>query len=240
MALVKKTISKDLHATLVKEKEFERFQQEYDETVEKYTDLSNLILADTTKLEVKIKKTKLMLTYLMKDQVNYYTEILKKGIDVRSEGLCWIVRRLIELNGAYDYQSFPRFLENYHIDYIIKLAKKQTESIHYKVILKIMKSKQLKLRQERDSSRLSCSSSFCKPGEINNIQETQNDNNYCMWDYLTKAGGFYRQSLSTKIQKTLDSIFKKNSTMMKINYEQKMEDIQVIFIYFKIPFRLKF
>jgi hypothetical protein len=215
-----------------KEKEFEKFKLEYIDAVDKYTQLSNYILNEKTKFEVEIKKTKLMLTFLMKDQINYYTEILKKGIDVRSEGLCWIIRRLIELNGPYDYQSFPRFLENNQIDYIIKLAKKQTENIHYTIILKIMKSKQIKIRQEKekDYSRISGGFNQSNSG-TNNFQNISNtlygsEQNLYLLDYMNETG-FYRESLSNKVHKILENIFKKNDTMMKINYEQKIEEFQV-------------
>ena len=58
---------------------------------------------------------------LNKEQRIYYLDLLKKGFDVRNEGLVWIVRRLLELSTKIEKNMFPRFLDKNQIDYIMKV-----------------------------------------------------------------------------------------------------------------------
>lgn len=71
--------------------------------------------------EKEIKQSKFIFNHLIKEQKIYYLDILKKGIDVRGEGLIWLVKRLIELNTVMEYSMFPRFLDHNHIDYLLKV-----------------------------------------------------------------------------------------------------------------------
>ncbi len=71
--------------------------------------------------EKEIKQNKFFFNHLIKEQKIYYLEILKKGIDVRGEGLIWLVKRLLELNTVMEYSMFPRFLDHNHVDYLLKV-----------------------------------------------------------------------------------------------------------------------
>jgi hypothetical protein len=77
-----------------------------------------------------------------KQQKNYYYELLRKGIDVRSEGLTWVIKKLIELNAFLDTNHFPKFLDKTEIDYLLDIAHKETDILYLSMILKALKKTQ--------------------------------------------------------------------------------------------------
>jgi hypothetical protein len=81
---------------------------------------------------------------LQNKQIKYFTELLKQGIDVRLEGLSWIVKNLIELNVAIDNSIFPKFLDYGQIGYITTISKKGVEIMQLEIMMKCLKSSRLK------------------------------------------------------------------------------------------------
>jgi N12 class adenine-specific DNA methylase len=75
-------------------------------------------------LEKEIKNLKTLYNSLAQEQRVYYVDIVKRGIDVRYEGLSWAIKRLIELNAHLDYSIFPRFLDHSQVDYLLKVNRK--------------------------------------------------------------------------------------------------------------------
>ena len=63
----------------------------------------------------------------MNEHRKYYFEILKKGIDVRQEGLSWVLQKLIELKAFIENSKFPKFLNSQQIDYLLTIAYKKHE-----------------------------------------------------------------------------------------------------------------
>ena len=84
---------------------------------------------------------KLVYINLVKNQRNYYLDVLKKGYDVRDEGLIWVVKRLLEIQTKLEYHHFPKFLDHNHIKYIIEVANLSLEEAQLKIILKIVEKK---------------------------------------------------------------------------------------------------
>ena len=68
-------------------------------------------------------------------------DLLKKGYDVRREGLVWVVKRLLEIQTKLEYHHFPKFLDNSQIKYIIEMANLSLEETQLKTILKIIEKK---------------------------------------------------------------------------------------------------
>ncbi len=75
-------------------------------------------------------------------QTQYYLNILKKGTDTRTEGLSWVVKRLMELNIPIDSSIFPGYLDQEQIDYIIQISKLGFESAQLKQILESLRDRQ--------------------------------------------------------------------------------------------------
>ena len=74
-------------------------------------------------LHEEIKKLKSELNEHIKSGIEYYLEILKKGTDTRSEGLSWVVRKLLKLGN-----NFPNYFDNHMIKYLIEYSKKKNEN----------------------------------------------------------------------------------------------------------------
>ena len=84
--------------------------------------------------------------FIIKEQRCYYYKILKKGYDVRDEGLVWVVKHLLELNSNIDYHHFPKFLDNQQIEYLIIQAKLHVEESIILMIFQGMNNRQVKHR----------------------------------------------------------------------------------------------
>ena len=91
----------------------------------------------------EIAYMKLVYINLVKNQRVYYLDLLKKGYDVRTEGLIWVVKRLLEIQTKLEYHHFPKFLDNNQIEYIIDMANLSLEEIQLKTILKIVEKKEM-------------------------------------------------------------------------------------------------
>ena len=98
------------------------------------------------------------------------------GIDVRSEGVVWIVKRLLEIRASINYSNFPRFLDNDQIEYISDVAKNEIELNQLKIELTSIKNKR-KLERLKNSNLvkqptleknpLATDSTFYKTNQIN-------------------------------------------------------------------------
>lgn len=119
------------------ENEFEPKKLEMENKIEK-------INKEMAVLDSEIKVIKSNLHFLYTKQREYYLDLLQKGIDVRSEGLTWIVQRLIELNYVIDNSIFPRFIDSHQIDYLIFISYKSIEISQMKILMRTLRSKHLK------------------------------------------------------------------------------------------------
>lgn len=102
------------------------------------------IISDTEKL---YENNQILLDKFITEQIKYYKKILLKGLDVRNNGLSWVIIKLIEYKASIDKFSFPNFLTLSNIDYLISISHKQIEINQYKLIIKGMKLKQQKINK---------------------------------------------------------------------------------------------
>jgi hypothetical protein len=236
---------------VIKEKEIEEIKSEYLAINNKFADSISNNIKYLKEVEEEIRTNKLRLNNLIKDQSNYYLDILKKGIDCRGEGLCWIFRRLIELDAHFDSYSFPRFLEQNQIEFIITLSHKQIDLIELKIILKIMKNKKNKMRADRDifrrtansiNSNRSCSvfsnniinalspktDASIKPSEIKT--NSKNSTQTLFKPKLTQNFNSFSENSSkptSMASMVLNRILKKTNVNNKNNLEESIEEINV-------------
>ena len=100
-------------------------------------------------LTTSSRQLKYIFKELNSQQTQYYLNLLKKGNDTRTEGLSWIVQRLMELNIQIDSSMFPGFLDQEQIDYIIQISKLSFESAQLKQILESIRGSQdnIKLKE---------------------------------------------------------------------------------------------
>ena len=126
------------------------------------------LLQNNVKLiEEEIKKIKVRISSRIIEQRKYFFDILKKGIDVRKEGLSWVIIKLIELNGFFEESKFPKFLNNNQIDYLLKISYKQYELNELLKLFYVLKDKQNCLKNEYEKHH---------KNEINELNENKKDN----------------------------------------------------------------
>ena len=118
----------------------------YDEKYSLIKDELNGLLKTSSdrinQLTVESRQLKYIFKELNNQQTQYYLNILKKGSDTRTEGLSWIVKRLMELNVQIDSSMFPGFLDQEQIDYIIQISKLGFETAQLKQILESLRGAQ--------------------------------------------------------------------------------------------------
>ena len=61
---------------------------------------------------------------------NYYHNLLYEGLDVRQEGLCWIIKAIWQIGVNVQLTYLPSFLDNESIDYLFTVAHKTVELKH--------------------------------------------------------------------------------------------------------------
>ena len=123
------------------QKKQEIIRKELDKEMKELTEIKDEINEELEICKNEISYMKLVYNNLVKNQRNYYIDLLKKGYDVRGEGLIWVVKRLLEIQTKLEYHHFPKFLDNSHIKYIIEMANLSLEEIQLKTILKIVEKK---------------------------------------------------------------------------------------------------
>lgn len=102
--------------------QLDRMSQSYNQEKAKFTLQMLEHKKNKKEVENEIKNLKSLYNSLAHEQRTYYMDIVKKGIDVRYEGLSWAIKRLIELNAHLDYSLFPRFLDHGQADYLLKVT----------------------------------------------------------------------------------------------------------------------
>ena len=108
----------------------------------------NQNIIDIKEKQFRFKKVKDQFNEKVKYLKEYYYQILKKGLDVRKDGLSWIIVKLMELNSFIDKNHFPRFLSSSEINYLMKLGVKQYELNELIKLFQIFKNEQENLKEE--------------------------------------------------------------------------------------------
>lgn len=99
-------------------------------------------------LHFEIKHLKKEISACMKISKEYYIDLLSKGNDIRSEGISWIVRKLLQLEYTPKRKDFPKYYDDRSCQFVIKLAKKQNENSILIEQLKNIKSDILSMDSE--------------------------------------------------------------------------------------------
>ena len=124
-------ISKEESMLIIRQKALERNQLEknvkelyrnYQKDLKKLDDLKNKMKKEMYILKDEENYIKLVKLSLISSQKEYYIDILKKGYDVRNDGLVWCVKNLLELQTDLEYYHFPKFLDHQECDYLIEQA----------------------------------------------------------------------------------------------------------------------
>jgi hypothetical protein len=122
--------------------ELDKLEEHYYERKRTLQAELNDILHELKLVEEKHFALKINIQDFTKQQRYYYFEILRKGIDVRSEGLTWVVKKLIELNAFFDNSHFPKFLDKNEVEYLLDISYKEIDIMYLSLVLKALKKKQ--------------------------------------------------------------------------------------------------
>ena len=152
----------------------------------------------------------------MKSQRNYYLDLLKKGYDVRTEGLIWVVKRLLEIQTKLEYHHFPKFLDNSQIKYIIEMANLSLEETQLKTILKIIEKKRYVIQKNVSNKVID------KIVELSKIKNRHRASVFTL--EMEKIKNRLKQEDSdTKIFDTFEKIYRKYKTIF-LNKSLKREE----------------
>ncbi len=89
--------------------------------------------------KVELKSLQEILTDVKKENIIYFKNLLKEGVDVRDVGLCWILFRLSELGANVENSDFPKFLDYVSIKYLLEYSDKIIKMNKLKILLDLVK-----------------------------------------------------------------------------------------------------
>ena len=162
---------------------------------------------------IMLKKYKSNLDLHIQTLSGYYYQILKKGIDVRSKGLCWVIVKLMELNAHVDKHYFPQFLDDDQISFILRVGIKIYELSELLKLFQILKDKQKLLKEKHIEEDIENENKK----EMNKLNELENNHKT-----EKKIGKYYVKYLE-ELQMKYDKVI--NYSMNEKREEQNINRI---------------
>ena len=101
-------------------------------------------------LKVEIKSLQEILMKVKKENIIYFKNLLKEGVDVRDVGLCWILFRLNELGAKVEHNDFPKFLDYVSINYLLVYSEKIIIINKLKILLDLVRNERRKIMKSVD------------------------------------------------------------------------------------------
>ena len=197
-------------------KKQEELKNELDKEIKKLSVIKEYINENFEVCKNEITYLKLVYINLVKSQRNYYLDLLKKGYDVRTEGLIWVVKRLLEIQTKLEYHHFPKFLDNSQIKYIIEMANLSLEETQLKTILKIIEKKRYVIQKNVSNKVID------KIVELSKIKNRHRASVFTL--EMEKIKNRLKQEDSdTKIFDTFEKIYRKYKTIF-LNKSLKREE----------------
>ena len=158
---------------------------------------------------------KKVLNELIRDQRRYYLDILKKGYDVRSEGLVWVLRNLLEMGTHLEYHHFPKFLTNQHCDYLIEMADICLEETQLKIVLKAVKNKQRRIKNEENMEKFNKIVDYAEK-EDSKVKPMK------QYDFYPK-----KKTIKDRLFNIFNHIYVKHEEAFKFTTEKRNEEIKL-------------
>jgi hypothetical protein len=119
-----------------------KLKDEYIEKLKKINEEKDILENDIKIINNELGYYKHVNDELLREYKSYYMDILKKGVDIRKDGLLWVVKNLIELQINLEYQHFPKYLTHEQINYLKNLAFISLEENELKIIISVLKKRQ--------------------------------------------------------------------------------------------------
>ena len=205
-------------------KEMLRIKEEKDEIKNELNKINNNIIMFSKQLS----KAKNYLNEHINSLSDYYYQILKKGIDVRRNGLSWVVVKLMELNSFIDYNHFPNFLDIHQINYLMKIGAKIYEVKELIKLFQLLKQKEKAIKEEHydEDRKKEKEEKQSKFNEIKRLNGDKIGNNYV--EYLEEIQHKYDNAVNFNIDEEIEekNIIKTSKYLKDIimyDWERNME-----------------
>ena len=159
---------------------------------------------------------------ILSSQKEYYLDILKKGYDVRDNGLVWCIKHLLELQSDLEYSHFPKFLNHQQCDYLIEQANIALEISQLKIIVKVLKNKNEKSNVEKKFAFFNQMYLNAKKNKHlrkkNRIQEEI--------EMLRKKNNLLTKT-DIHLNKVFNNLFNSHKDAFKLQNDKKMEELKI-------------
>ena len=159
---------------------------------------------------------------ILSSQKEYYLDILKKGYDVRDNGLVWCIKHLLELQSDLEYSHFPKFLNHQQCDYLIEQANIALEISQLKIIIKVLKNKNEKSNVEKKFAFFNQMYLNAKKNKNlrkkNRIQEEI--------EMLRKKNNLLTKT-DIHLNKVFNNLFNSHKDAFKLQNDKKMEELKI-------------
>ena len=200
------------------QKKQEMIRKELEEEIKELKEEKKEINEELEICKNEISYMKLVYIQLVKNQRKYYLDLLKKGYDVRGEGLIWVVKRLLEIQTKLEYHHFPKFLDNNQIKYIIEMANLSLEEIQLKTILRIVEKK-------RDDIQNTVSNRVIK--SIEALSRKTHIASVFTIEMEKMKNNIKEEASNTKIFDEFQKLYRKYKTIFLRKIIQKEEEIKI-------------
>lgn len=160
------------------EEKFKQIVNEYESKIASFITQKEQLLKELDLARKEENYFKKISHEFLKEQQRYFLDILKKGYDVRNEGLVWVVRNLLELDTNLEYHHFPKFLNHQQCDYLLQMADISLEEIQLKIVLKAVKGKQRKIKIAESVAQFNKIMDYVGNKNDDESEDDDNENNF--------------------------------------------------------------
>lgn len=164
------------------------------------------IKEEVNEIKIGIKTLQIYKKSIIKQLIDYYYQILKEGVDVRSIGLCWVLIRIYELGVSVSNKHFPNFLEYISINYLMEYSKKAIIKKKLDVVLRLLVKMYL-ISAESEETKL-------------NEEITQINNEYILFQNLVEFIQKLNQKFKNKLVTQNELIILKDEEILQKSKNQ--------------------
>ena len=190
-------------------KKQKQLKNEYIEKFKKINEQKDSLEKEIKIINYELEYYKHVNDELLREYKSYYIEILKKGADIRKDGLLWVVKNLIELQINLEYQHFPKYLTHEQIDFLKKMAYIILEENELKIIISVLKKRQSDERMNDNIKRM------------NLVDELMNDGK----DESNKLNE--NNDIRNQINQKFSKIYKNNQNALKFTFDKNKENLKI-------------
>ena len=190
-------------------KKQKQLKNEYIEKFKKINEQKDSLEKEIKIINYELEYYKHVNDELLREYKSYYIDILKKGADIRRDGLLWVVKNLIELQINLEYQHFPKYLTHEQIDFLKKMAYIILEENELKIIISVLKKRQSDERMNDNIKRMNLVDALMNDGKDESNKLNENND------------------IRNQINQKFSKIYKNNQNALKFTFDKNKENIKI-------------